>query len=354
MLEAAFAIPGDLDSPTGGYAYARHLLAGLPRAGVRARHLILPAGFPDPTEADLAAAARRLAAVPEGQPLLVDGLAFGALPEALLRGVRAPLVALVHHPLALEAGLTAERQAALAASERAALALASRVVATSAHTARRLAAEYGVAADRIDVAEPGTEPAEWARGTGAPVALLALGAVTPRKAYPLLVAALATPAAVEWHLTIVGALDRDPAEVGRLRAAIAAAGLDDRVTLAGPVDDGARDALFEAADLLVSASLLEGYGMALAEALARGLPLVASTGGAAGETVPAGCGLAVPPGDVAALRAALARMIAEPALRRRCGEAAWAAGQRLPRWSDTSARIAATLRDVAQNVLVVS
>ena len=346
MLEAAFAIPGDLDAPTGGYAYARHLLAELPGAGVRARHLILPDGFPDPDEADLTAAAQRLAAVPAEQPLLVDGLAYGALPPLLLRQVRAPLVALVHHPLALEAGLSPERRDALTASERAALALARSVVATSGHTARLLASDYGVPADKIAVAEPGTAPAPRAAGTRVPFALVAVGAVTPRKAYPLLVAALAGIAG-DWRLTVVGSLDRDPTETARLLTAIAAADLRGRVVLAGAVDDTDRDALLDAADLLVSASLLEGYGMALAEALARGLPVVASTGGAAGETVPAGCGLAVPPGDGAALRAALARMIAEPRLRRNCAEAAWAAGQRLPRWRDTAARVAAVLKAAA-------
>jgi glycosyltransferase involved in cell wall biosynthesis len=348
LLEAAFAVPGDLHAPTGGYAYARALLDALPGAGVRARHLVLPGSFPDPDAADLAATARRLAAVPAERPLLVDGLAYGALPPDLLRGVAAPLVALVHHPLALEAGLSPARRAALAVSEQAALALARGVVATSAHTARLLAAEYGVPADGITVAEPGTEPAARARGSGTgagrPVSLVALGAVTPRKAYPLLARALAAVPG-DWRLTIVGSLERDPDEAERLRAAVE--GLDGRVVLAGAVDDEARDALLDAADVLVSASLLEGYGMALAEGLARGLPVVASTGGAAGETVPEGCGLPVPPGDEGALAAALARMVAEPALRRRCADAAWAAGQRLPRWHGTAERVAAALRAVA-------
>jgi glycosyltransferase involved in cell wall biosynthesis len=85
--------------------------------------------------------------------------------------------------------------------------------------------------------------------------------------------------------------------------------------------------------------------MVLAEALARGLPLVASTGGAAGETVPDAAALKVPPGDVLALREALRRAIADPALRRRLSDAAWAAGQALPRWTDTAATVARVLRD---------
>ena len=344
VVEAAFAVPGDLASPTGGYAYARHLLAHLPGCGIRVEHLPLPGGFPAPEDAALAEAADRLASVPAGRVLLVDGLAYGAMPAERLRAVRAPMVALVHHPLALESGLAPEPRARLAVSERAALSLARRVVATSAHTARGLVGDYGVRPDAITVAEPGTEPARRARGSGEPLALLAVGAVTPRKAFPLLVEALRAFDAPPWRLTIVGTLDRDPGEAARLRAAVLEAGLGDRVVLAGAVDAAGLDALHDAADLLVSASLYEGYGMALAEGIARGLPVVAASGGAAAETVPPGCGLLVPPGDAAALRDALGRMLADPAFRRGCADAAWTAARTLPRWEDTAARVAEALR----------
>ncbi len=252
---------------------------------------------------------------------------------------------LVHHPLGYETGLSPERAAALVASERAVLALADRVVATSRYTARLLAAEFGVDHARIAIAEPGTAPAaRVAPRPGPHVRLLAVGTVTPRKGYAVLVQALAALIDLDWSLTIAGSLDRAPACAAALRAQIAASCLRDRITLAGTVTPEALERLYQEADLAVSASLFEGYGMALAEALARGLPLVATTGGAAAETVPAGAGQAVPPGDAPALAASLRALIADPVRRAEAAAASWNAGRRLPDWPDTAAAVAAAMR----------
>jgi glycosyltransferase involved in cell wall biosynthesis len=340
-------VPGDLDAPTGGYAYARQMLARLPEQGLAIQHIALPASFPHPDEADFAETNRLLRATPERAVLLVDGLAFGAMPCDLVKSLGRTIVVLVHHPLAFETGLSADRQTELFRSEKAALAEAQWVIATSATMARLLASDYDVPGSRIAVAEPGTEPAARASGTGSPVELLAIGAASSRKGYGVLVAALQNLKDIDWHLTIAGALDRAPETVAALRSAIAGAGLSGRITLTGTVDDAELAQLYEKADVFVSASLFEGHGMALTEAMARGLPLVASTGGAALETVPDGVGIKVPPGDVGALRGALHAMIADPALRRACADRSWAAGQALPRWSDTAARVAEVLKAVA-------
>jgi glycosyltransferase involved in cell wall biosynthesis len=347
MVEVVFAVPGDLASPTGGYAYARRLLALLPEQGVRVRHIPLPASYPHPSAADLAETERLLRAAPEEAVLLVDGLAYGALPPSLVRGLDRRIVALVHHPLGFEAGHSEARRRELIDAETRALAHADRVIACSAATARALTSDFAVPSARIAVAEPGTEPAPRSTGTGSPVQLLAVGAVSERKAYPVLVAALRDLTNFDWRLTIVGSLDHAPEASAALYAAIQAARLRERVTVAGAVDGSRLARLYDAADVFVSPSLFEGYGMVLAEAMARGLPLVASTGGAAIETVPASAGLKVPPGDVAALRDALSRMIADRSARDAFAEGSWAAGQALPRWTDTAARVADTLKAVA-------
>jgi glycosyltransferase involved in cell wall biosynthesis len=347
VVEVVFAVPGDLASATGGYAYARRLLALLPGHGIAVRHLALPASFPSPSEADLEETERLLRATAEDAVLLIDGLAYGAVPAARIDNVGRRIVALVHHPLSLESGLSERRKAELLALERAALAKADRVIATSAAMARLLKTHFDVPDRCMTVAEPGTERRRRAAGTGAPVALLAIGAVSPRKGYDVLVAALADLHDLDWRLTIAGALDRAEDCVAKLRAAIAASNLDGKITLAGQVDDGELEALYDKADVLVSPSLFEGYGMVLAEGMARGLALVASTGGAAAETVPDGAALKVQPGDVPGLREALRRVIADPAARQAYADRAWAASQTLPRWSDTAARVAATLKAVA-------
>ncbi|GGK41443.1 glycosyltransferase family 4 protein [Salinarimonas ramus] len=346
-LAAAFAVPGALETPTGGYAYAREILARFPTHGIDAQVVRLPGGFPNPTTEDLVETARLLAAVPGEAALLVDGLAYGALPAATLDAFARPLVALVHHPLGLESGIAPDRAAALIETERRALARATRVVTTSPTTARTLVSDFGVPPDRLTVAEPGTEPAARAAGApaGAPPALVAMGAVTPRKGYDVLIAALARLADRPWSLTIVGATDRAPDLAAALAAQVREAGLAERIRFTGAVDDATRDALMAGADAFVSASLYEGYGMVLAEAMARGLPLVASTGGAAAETAPDAAALKVPPGDVDALADALARMLGDDALRRRLADASFAAGRRLPTWDDTTARIARVLHD---------
>ncbi len=89
---------------------------------------------------------------------MIDGLALGVLPEAAteLAG-RNPLLALVHHPLALEFGLTTARIETLRRSERAALASVRGVIVTSAATAQLVVSDYGVPAQRITVARPGTD-----------------------------------------------------------------------------------------------------------------------------------------------------------------------------------------------------
>lgn len=347
MTSAVFAIPGDLAAPTGGYAYARRMLDLLPREGIGVSHLALPGGYPDPSAADLAETAALIAATPPDAVLLIDGLAYGAMPIDLIEGFRRPVVVLVHHPLGLEAGLTPDRRTALLASEAAALALARRIIVTSPLTGRLLAADFSVDAALVTIAEPGTEPASRSRGTGSPVHILAVGTISPRKGFDVLVAALAQLPDRDWHLTIAGSTDRDPTAAAAVRAAIADAGLSSRVTLAGVLEPAALDILYGAADIFVSPSLFEGYGMALAEALARGLPIVASTGGAAAETVPDRAALKVRPGDVAALSEALASVLRDPALRARLADASWAAGRTLPRWSETASRIAHVLKEVS-------
>jgi hypothetical protein len=192
VKEVVFAVPGDLATPTGGYGYDRRMIAELPALGWQPRVLDLGEGFPRPTAAVRAAAGASLAARTAAAPIVIDGLAFGVLPEvAETLSSTHRLVAVVHHPLALEAGLSAGEAAALGASERAALVRAHRVIATSAATARLLVSDYGVPAGRLTVIRPGTDQiAACPRERAGPMAMLAVGAVVPRKGYDVLVAAL--------------------------------------------------------------------------------------------------------------------------------------------------------------------
>lgn len=343
MTEAAFAVPGDLATPTGGYAYARRLMAEAAGAGLRLRHVALPGGFPRPSAAELAETGRILGGLPAGQPVLIDGLALGVLPAGMLRALPGPVVAVCHHPLALETGVTAAEAARLQASERAAFAACAGVIASSATTARTLAADYGVPEGRLSVAPPGTDPAPLARGSGGRgVALLAVGSLTPRKGHDVLIAALGGLRHLDWRLTIVGPADRDAAHARALAAQVREAGLEGRVTLAGAVGETELARAYDRADLFVLASRYEGFGMVYTEAMARGLPVVGCDAGAVAEAT-RGAALLVPPGDVAALRAALAGLIADAPARARLAAACLEAAERFARWSGTAAIVARVL-----------
>jgi glycosyltransferase involved in cell wall biosynthesis len=344
-----FAVPGDLATPTGGYAYDRRVVAELMHLGWDVQVADIGGDFPRPSSAALGRAATRLLAVPKGTPIVVDGLAFGVLPELAAELHREhPLIALVHHALALETGISPDEAAAFHRSERAALAHTDQVIATSPSTARCLAADYGVAAERLTVAPPGSEPrARAPRRTGATVALLAVGSLVRRKGYDVLVAALARLADLPWRLTIAGDPTRSPATAAALDADIRRIGLAGRITLAGAVSDSELEALHTQTDLFVLASRFEGYGMAFASALAHGLPVIGTTAGAIPETVPAGAGVLVPPDDVDALAAALRRLIADSAERERLAAAARAAAARLPTWRQ-SAELFARAVEAAQ------
>lgn len=334
-----FAIPGDLDTPTGGYIYDQRMIAELRELGWRPEVLSLGEGFPKPSALTLAAARAHLTDVPRGRPIVVDGLAFGVMYEAAqaLRESH-PLIALVHHPLALETGVTPENAITLRESERAALACTRQVIVTSPMTARTLAADYGVSAERITVAPPGTDRPTAVRrnGTSAVVALLGVGAVVPRKGYDVLIAALAGLVDLPWRLTIVGDCSRDAACVASLRAAIAHHRLTPRVIIEDAIPASRLAALYAASDVFVLPSRYEGFGMAYAEAIAYGLPVIGTTAGAIPETVPAQAGMLVPPDDVAALAAALRRLIEQPAERDRLAAGARAAAARLPTWRQSA------------------
>src|SRR5262249_51951188 len=171
-------------------------------------------------------------------------------------------------------------------------------------TAQTLRQCLQVPAGKITIAEPGTDPAPRALGSGGEeVQLLTVGAVVPRKAHALLVAALAPLVAERWHLTIVGPTNRSAAALSALTQAIDAGGLDGRVSLVGAVARHRLGAYYARADAFVLPSLYEGYGMALGEAMACGLPILCTTGGAAAETVPEGAARKGPPGGPAARRA---------------------------------------------------
>jgi glycosyltransferase involved in cell wall biosynthesis len=189
----AFAVPGDLATRTGGYGYDRRIIQELRELGWQVDVADIGDDFPLPSNAERATALAILSAVPAGCPIVLDGLAFGALPEAGALRCRTPLIALVHQPRALDPGLDTTQADTFRETERAALAAAARVVVTSEATARIVMADYDVPSQRISVVRPGNDPVPPAPGSnGGVVSLLSVGSVVPVKRYDLLIAAVAT------------------------------------------------------------------------------------------------------------------------------------------------------------------
>lgn len=345
----AFAVPGDLATPTGGYGYDRRIIAELQVLGWQIDVVSVGDGFPQPSAEQCAVALARLEDLPQGIPVVFDGLALGALPEAAEKiAQRAPLVALVHHPLALEAGLSPADSRKLFESECRALAAARSVIVTSRTTGKRLNADYDVPPERITVAPPGTDRGAPAKGSSdGTLRLLSVGAVVPRKGYDVLLAALASIAGLPWRLTIAGDLTRSPTTSDKLEADIARHRLADRVDLLGAVSPQRLGTLYSSADVFVLASHFEGYGMAYAEAMTHGLPIIGTTGGATVDTVPPTAGVLVEPGNVKALTRALRAVLENEEERRRLARGALAAAADLPTWASTARIVATALERLA-------
>jgi glycosyltransferase involved in cell wall biosynthesis len=347
----AFVLPGNLDGLTGGTIYDRRMVDGLRDLGWQVDVVSLATSFPWPDAQALDDAEATIAALPDGTLVVADGLALGAMPAIALRHARRlRWVALVHHPLALETGLSETQRQQLHDSERQALTAARVVIVTSKPTARALG-DYGVPLSKVRVVEPGTTPAALAVGTqgrdpGQPMSLLCVATLTPRKGHALLIEALAALQDRRWTLHCVGSTTRDAATTSSLQASIAAHGLEHCVQLHGEFHAEALEAFYASADAFVLPSLYEGYGMALAEALAHGLPIVSTTGGAIPHTVPANAGLLVPPGDATALRIALARLLDEPACLAELAAGARAVRLQLNDWPAAVERFAAALTEL--------
>ncbi|MEU9351239.1 glycosyltransferase family 4 protein [Streptomyces griseoloalbus] len=350
-----FVMPGGVDdpaAPSGGNAYDRRVCLDLPGFGWQVRRHAVAGDWPRPDAAARAELARILRELPDGAVVLLDGLVACGVPEVVVPEAeteRLRMAVLVHLPLGDETGLDATVAAELDARERAVLRAVPAVVATSDWAARRLVSHHGLAPDRVHVAAPGADIAPLAPGTDGVSRLLCVAAVTPRKGQHRLVEALATVADLPWSCALVGGLGQDPEYVAHLRDLIHRHGLEDRLELAGPQTGAALDASYAAADLMVLTSYAETYGMAVTEALARGIPVLATDVGGLPEAVgraPDGGvpGILVPPENPSAIAAELRGWFGEADVRRRLKAAARGRRAALGGWASTAQSLAAVLR----------
>jgi glycosyltransferase involved in cell wall biosynthesis len=330
VTDVHIVVPEGIDDsalPSGGNAYDRRVCQGLAAAGWTV-HM-------HEASSD-AALAEAVAGIPDGALVLVDGLVASPAPEVLVpEARRVRLIVLVHMPMG-------------EAREQAVLSAAASVITTSAWARQDLIQLYSLPGDRVHVAAPGVDAAELAPGTPTAGALLSVAAVIPGKGHDVLVDALVTLTNLDWQCLCVGSLARDPAFVEGLLRRVHAAGLGDRVRFSGPQAEAELAGSYGAADVLVLPSRAETYGMVVAEALARGLPVVAADVGGVPEALGHGVdgvrpGLLVPPDDAAALAEALRAWLEDTTLRSRLRQAARERREALGGWSTTTAALADVL-----------
>jgi glycosyltransferase involved in cell wall biosynthesis len=347
-----FVMPGGVDdpaAPSGGNAYDRRVSLDLPGFGWQVHKHAVAGEWPRPGAAARAELARTLREFPDGTVVLLDGIVACGVPEIVVPETeRLNLAVLVHLPLGDETGLEPAVAAELDAKERDVLRAVPAVVATSDWAVRRLVSHHGLAPERVHVAAPGADIAPLASGTDGVSRLLCVAAVTPRKGQHRLVQALAAAADLPWSCVCVGGLGQDPEYVAHLRQLIRENGLEGRIELAGPRAGAELDASYHTADLMVLTSYAETYGMAVTEALARGIPVLATDVGGLPEAVgraPDGGvpGILVPPEDPAALAAELRGWFGEADVRRRLKAAARGRRAALDGWATTARSLAGVL-----------
>ena len=352
MTVVHVVVPDGIDDParpSGGNAYDRRICHGLAEIGWPVHVHAVPGSWPRPDAAAYAALAGVVQDLPEGALTVLDGLVASTAPKVLVpHASRLRLVPLVHMPLGQD---TADGDARM--REGAVLSAAASVVTTSAWSRRRLLELYSLPGDRVHVAEPGVDAAPLSPGTATGGGLLCVAAVIPGKGHDVLLDALATMTDLSWDCLCVGSMDRDPAFAERLRRRLSGGGIEDRVRFAGPLTGEDLDRSYEAADLLVLPSRGETYGMVVTEALARGLPVVATDVGGVAETLGHGTGavrpgLLVPRDDPAALAAALRIWLGDAEVRLSWRRAAGERRASLAGWSTTTSVLAVVLAEAAR------
>jgi glycosyltransferase involved in cell wall biosynthesis len=335
-MQVCLIVPGPLATVSGGHHYDRRMAEGLRALGHDVRVIELGGRLPDPDQAAIYAARTAWAALPGDSVKLIDGLALPAFAGLPLNQV----TALIHHPASLETGVPEEVSQRLQVTEAAMFHDLPRLVVTSEPTADRVIRDFGASRDRISIVIPGIDDLPRGHGSAGPSCqILSAGALIPRKGHDVLLRALSRLFDLDWELTIAGSADRDPVHANGLRALAEELKVAQRVRF---VDD-VTDALWAGADLFALTSYFEGYGVAIAEALRRGLAVAVTSVGAVPTLIGPEAGVVCAPGDVEQLSKALRRLIFDRTLLHDMAEVAWQSGQLLPSWREQVQHLAAVL-----------
>lgn len=347
-MRILFVIPGDINLPTGGYRYDKEIINAWKGSGIDVELVSLQGNYPFPNERDKAKALDTIKDFPDADIAVVDGLLGGASPEfinALSKII--PVTALIHHPLCLENGLDEENATALKASEQKGLEYISQIITTSPATTKTVAKLFGFDDDKIHTVLPGVKRTQTSQGSeNQTVHLLCVGSVIERKGHKILLQALNSLKHLDWRLDCYGSTEFDKELFDQIQDIIKTENLSKKVEFHGAVSDEKLEASYTISDIFVLPSLFEGYGMVYAEAIVRGLPVIATTAGAIPDTVPETCGILVEPNNSKMLAQALEKLISNEELRNKFRQNAIAAEPTFPTWQSSATQFAEILKDI--------
>jgi glycosyltransferase involved in cell wall biosynthesis len=339
---------GEKGRKTGGYLYNGRVIFGLRKRGFEIEEFV--AGGASPEHQRSAGLEFGSAFDPSRfDAIVVDALARIAVFRHLdLWLASQPVVALVHE-LPSVAGSQHETLARERDYEEALL-RADRLVAVSDH-GRKILLGRGVSPGRIHVVPPGfdgvPEDVEPHVQSDDRVRALCVAQWIERKGIVTLVEAWTLRERKGAVLELIGETDADPDYAALVRDAIEAAPRGS-IVVSGCIDDVSLGASYADADLFVLPSRYEGYGIVFAEALARGLPIIACDVGPVPELLGREAAVLVRPDDREALSAALDLLLGDPKLRARMSAAASRRASRLPRWEDTVGGFEQVLKTAAE------
>lgn len=332
---------------TGGWVYNSRLAAELAKQVSGFSELSVPIAFPRIEDGARAKLARAFADFPDDAVLLSDHLHIADL-EPLLRERRFGVVSIFHHSQAIEDeanGVSIDR-----GPEWRGLVVCDAVIVTSEATKGYLMRHYSMAPERVLVAIPGNDPVFRSAADSIAISrtILSVGAVIPRKRYDYLIEVAQQLRARDWQWLMVGDLARHPDYFEALRNQIGDAGLGQVIRLTGAVPDADLARIWSTASLFVAASQYEGYGMAVADSLRHGVPVVTTSSGAVVTWAHEGVVFA-PSEDASGFAAVIDALLAEPDQLAELADAAWTFGSALPDWQQAFRYMAARMEQVLMN-----
>jgi glycosyltransferase involved in cell wall biosynthesis len=311
-MRVHFLIPGDINQLTGGYIYNRKMIEGLVSKGHEVEVHNPGSDFPFPGKESLGNCRRIFSSIGRGEPIVIDSLALGPCEKIIVQFAgNNPMVGLIHLPLFMNPSFTQIEKSVFKAQESRAYKKMRFLIAVSMHT-RQLIHECGIDNSSIFVVHPQAEsPTRKTFYPSLPHNLLCIANYTRNKGHSTLITALAGLKSFDWVLSCYGDQTMEIEYALKLIKEVKELGLDDRISLNGPLQHQSLTEIYLQADLFILPSEYESYPMVLVESLVHGIPVIAAEAGGIPELVPDGTGYFFEPGNAGSLEKVIQKLLTQ-------------------------------------------